>query len=140
LVVGVREYSSGGVDTERFLKVTLFFDGDLSEGEVFQIPSKNVRVVFGSGLSFMPGKSGCYGEAKSGTVSVVGRSVEQLELDVAALFDLKSPLSWNDACNEYMFRSRILAKRYLFEELGAWEGVKSADDSIVAESTPKLSK
>jgi hypothetical protein len=84
----------------------------------------------------MPGKSGFYSEASSGTLTIVGKSLDELELDVAVKFDLKSPLSWNDNCNEYEFRSRVVTKRYQFEQLGAWEGVRDSEDSEVAESVP----
>lgn len=136
LVVGIRQYSDAGVDREVFRKITFVIDHEVADGEVVELPSDRVRVAYGSGLSFMPGKSGCYGQATSGSVSVSRRGMEKLEIHANLRFDLKSPLGWADACEMLEFRSTIVATRSTFEDMGPWEGVRNADDSIISESAP----
>ena len=136
LVVGLRQFTDGAGDGAKFRKVTLFLTEDVREGETLSFPTNRARAVFGSGLSFMPGKSGCYGEAKSGTVTIKRRTQEVLELEIAIQFDLKSPLNWPDACNDGEFAETVIAQRSTMERFGPWEGVRGTEDSVVAESVP----
>lgn len=136
VVVGIRRYSNPGLDRENFRKTTFVVDTDVAVGEVIDISSGRVRAAYGTGLSFMPGKSGCYGQAISGTVSILRNNDEFLELEATIEFDLKSPLGWTDACKNREFHARVVANRLTIKDLGPWEGVKAANDSPVAESVP----
>ncbi|WP_295566441.1 hypothetical protein [uncultured Stenotrophomonas sp.] len=135
-VVGIREYSRSGLDSDRFRKVTFSLPAVLRVGDTIDLSSTDVKAFYSTGLSFMPGKVGCYGSAISGRISVLRNAGRTLELDVQALFDLKSPLQWKGHCSVRAFNERIKAVRLPAERLRAWEGVPGKGDSIIEESLP----
>lgn len=138
IVVGIRRYSDARIDREGFRKITFVIDKDVKDGEVIKIPSDRARAAFGSGLSFMPGKSGCYGEATSGTVSVSRTDMKSLRVNAAVNFHLKSPLDWAGECKSLEFRSSFTAEKLNLEDMGPWEGGRGMDDSLVSESVPSM--
>lgn len=135
-VVGVREYSRSGMDSDRFRKVTFSLPTGLRPGDTIDLPSADAKAFYSTGQSFMPGKTGCYGNATSGRISVRRTSERILEFDVQALFDLKSPLEWKGHCSVRSFNGHIKAVRLPIERLRAWEGVPGKGDSVIEEGVP----
>ncbi|WP_440224171.1 hypothetical protein ACQQ2N_02890 [Dokdonella sp. MW10] len=135
LVVGLRRYSPNRTDREGFLKLTFVIDRGVADGEVVELPSDRVKAAFGSGLSFMPGGSGCHGQATSGTVSFARTGKEALKLHADVVFDLRSAPGWPDHCKPYAFRSELEARRSTLDRMGPWEGVVNGE-SEAEESHP----
>ena len=134
-VIGVREYSDRGLDQERFRKVTFVVPADLKQGDRIELTASETKAFYSTGLSYMPGKAGCYGSAISGSLLITRLETPIIELQVDAVFDLKSPAGYESHCSLREYRTTILAKRKEIGELGPWEGVPG-DADYFEEGTP----
>lgn len=138
-MVATRGYNpGGGVDREIFTKMTFVLDSNLSVGEIVSIPSRRLRIFYSTGLSYMPGKTGCYGQASSGSAIVRQKTNDLVELEFDAVFDLQSPLKWQGDCLERNIKSQVIARMKPLSLLDAWEGVPAEGDSLIAESVPYI--
>lgn len=134
-VVGVREYSAAGLDQERFRKVTFVIGPSIKEGDQLDLAQAGMKAFYSTGLSYMPGNAGCYGNVESGTLNVRSIKDGEIVIEVDALFDLKSPAQSEGHCTLRDYKATIRAVPKKLEDLGPWEGVPG-DASYIDEGTP----
>ncbi len=137
VVVALREYTATKVENERYRKLTLILPPNLAEGDVFSLPEGDIRAFYSTGLSLRPGSTGCYGKAVSGSVEILGKSNDLMQLRINARFDLDSPAGWKDHCKMRELSYELNAIRRPLGQLGAWEGVQAAGDSLISEGSPE---
>lgn len=131
-----RYWSSKRGDDDAFQKLTIYFSVKPIKGEVFQLTGKNVWLFFSSGPSSFPGKAGCYGRAKSGSVKIDNIGEDGVVLEVNANLDLQSLLGWKNMCKGSNIKGKYKAKLVGFEKLNPWYGVKRKNNDIWDESHP----
>ncbi len=136
VVVALREYTATAVENERYRKLTLILPPNLGEGDVFRLPEGDTRAFYSTGLSLRPGSTGCYGKAVSGSVEILRKTSDLMQLRVVARFDLDSPAGWKDHCRMREFSYELNALRRPLGQLGAWEGVPASGDSLISEGVP----
>ncbi len=136
VVVGLREYTATKVENERYRKLTLILPPNLAEGDVFSLSEGDTRAFYSTGLSLRPGSTGCYGKAVSGSVEILRKSNDLMQLRINARFDLDSPAGWQDHCKMREFSYELNAIRRPLGQLGAWEGVPAPGDSLISEGSP----
>lgn len=136
VVVALREYTATKVENERYRKLTLILPPNLAEGDVFSLTEGDIRAFYSTGLSLRPGSTGCYGKAVSGSVEILRKSNDLMQLRINARFDLDSPAGWKDHCKVRELSHELNAIRRPLGQLGAWEGVPAPGDSLVSEGSP----
>jgi len=135
--VALRKYwAPSGVDDDAFEKLTVYFKKRPKVGQTNSIPSPDVFAYFSSGPSSFPGKRGCYGAARKGTVKVVSISNKSVQLDIDIDFDLKSPLGWVNDCKKSNISMIMKADEINIGKLDAWYGRQDSSPSIWDESRP----
>ena len=127
-VIGLREYMDDGLDAEKFRKITLVVNAPLKEGDHIDLLREPNRGFYGTGLSYMPGKAGCYGRLTAGTLTVEKVEAQKVRLQLDAQFELKSPTDFEGACGTLHYNTTIIARQRYLEELGPWEGVPREAD------------
>lgn len=135
-VVALREYTATKIDNERYRKLTLILPPNLAEGDVFSLTEGDTRAFYSTGLSLKPGSTGCYGKAVSGSVEILRKSNDLMQLRINARFDLDSPAGWKDHCKVRELSYELNAIRRPLGQLGAWEGVPAPGDSLISEGSP----
>ncbi|WP_152983921.1 hypothetical protein [Stenotrophomonas pavanii] len=135
-VVALREYTATKIDNERYRKLTLILPPNLAEGDVFSLTEDDTRAFYSTGLSLKPGSTGCYGKAVSGSVEILRKSNDLMQLRINARFDLGSPAGLKDHCKVRELSYELNAIRRPLGQLGAWEGVPAPGDSLISEGSP----
>lgn len=123
-------------DNDAFEKLTLYFAATPEKGQLVDILSGKAWAFFSSGPSSFPGKHGCYGQAKRGTITVEVVSDSQIVVDVDADFDSKSPLGWAGECKAASIHKRFAASYMKFKELTSWIGRNDQRNDPWSESHP----
>ncbi|WP_409460712.1 hypothetical protein ACK1O1_00105 [Stenotrophomonas maltophilia] len=136
VVVALREYTATKVENERYRKLTLILPPNLAEGDVFSLSEGDIRAFYSTGLSLRPGSTGCYGKAVSGSVEILRKSNDLMQLRINARFDLDSPAGWKDHCKMRELSYELNAIRRPLGQLGAWEGAPAPGDSLISEGSP----
>ena len=138
IVVAEHRYSrSWNIDSSIYRKLTIRLPPVIAVGDMFQIENGQAGVFFSEGSAAFAGKRGCYGRADSGSVEVVSVRGRSIRLKVHAVVPQKSPLERRGGCEESVVISQIIkASRRAVDELAAWEGRPSADDSPFSEANP----
>lgn len=136
VVVALREYTATKVENEIYRKLTLILPPNLAEGDVFSLSEGDIRAFYSTGLSLRPGSTGCYGKAVSGSVEILRKSNDLVQLRINARFDLDSPAGWKDHCKMRELSHELNAIRRPLGQLGAWEGVPAPGDSLISEGSP----
>ncbi|WP_312317875.1 hypothetical protein [Stenotrophomonas sp.] len=138
IVVAEHRYGrSWNIDSSTYRKLTIRLPAAIAVGDLLQMESGQAGVFFSEGSAAFAGKRGCYGRAQSGSVEVLAMSVNSIRLKVHAVVSQKSPLEWRGDCDESFVISQIIkASRRAVDELTAWEGRPSADDSPFSEANP----
>lgn len=136
VVVALREYTATKIENERYRKLTLILPPNLAEGDVFSLTEGDIRAFYSTGLSLRPGSTGCYGKAVSGSVEILRKSNDLMQLRINARFDLDSPAGWKDHCKVRELSYELNAIRRPLGQLGAWEGVPAPGDSLISEGSP----
>ncbi|MGF6463511.1 hypothetical protein ACVKU6_001921 [Stenotrophomonas sp. PvP086] len=136
VVVALREYTATKIENERYRKLTLILPPNLAEGDVFSLTEGDIRAFYSTGLSMRPGSTGCYGKAVSGSVEILRKSNDLMQLRINARFDLDSPAGWKDHCKMRELSYELNAIRRPLGQVGAWEGVHAPGDSLISEGSP----
>lgn len=135
VVVALREYTATKVENERYRKLTLILPPNLEEGDVFSLSEGDIGAFYSTGLSLRPGSTGCYGKAVSGSVEILRKSNDLMQLRINARFDLDSPAGWKDHCKMRELSYELNAIRRPLGQLGVWEGVPAPGDSLISEGS-----
>lgn len=131
-----RYFAPHGVDDGAFEKLTIYFKTRPKAGQIISFPSPDTFAYFSSGPSSFPGKHGCYGTARKGTVDVVNISNHSVQLNINIDFDLKSPLGWLNECEKGSIHMVMKATEISRDKLDAWYGKQVSSPSIWEESKP----
>jgi hypothetical protein len=135
--VAFRKYfAPRGIDDGAFEKLTIYFKTGPKAGQINSFPSPDVFAYFSSGPSSFPGKHGCFGTARKGTVKVVSISNQSVQLNIDIDFDLKSPLGWVSECKKASIDMVMKATEISRDKLDAWYGKQVSSPSIWDESKP----
>lgn len=130
LVLAYRRYSQPllpAVDQETFEKLTVLLPSRRSIlSETVPVGSdRDIVAFYARGSSAFPGRSGCFGYAKSGTVKLSGVSENRVRAEVELVFDLESPSGWPQDCGPFVFRRSLLLEHRAVQDLTPWEGTRA---------------
>ncbi len=128
LVVAYRLYEGGREPS--FTKLTIALPLDAKDGDVFKFPSLTTSVFYSTGVSFSPGKSGCFGFAQAGTVAIKQKTSEAIIVDIKVHINASSPLNWPGECTNININKTFAAHVRQYDDLSPWDGVKKDADII----------
>lgn len=134
LVIANRLYERGYEPA--FTKLTISIPETATEGDSFNLPSSIATVFYSTGFSYMPGKSGCYGFAQSGTILIKRRTPEIINIEVNVNINTLSPLEWPGVCKTIRISRSYSADRKAYGELSAWDGVRGKNTDVIDERVP----
>lgn len=136
-IIGYRSISKrSGSDSQGFEKLTIYSNTKLDPGHKYLIPNDGIEIFYSHGLSFMPGKGGCYGKAKSGFFEIANTDKNQIIVNLSMDFEMKSPLNYQGHCSfKKIIKSfEITTKNY--NDLTPWDGQFDSPVNIIDETTP----
>ena len=125
VVLAIREFSSGSLlrtDRAAFRKLTIYLPQTNLRGRINLAEIDGVVAYWSSGSSAMPGKSGCYGYARSGTLDVAGETKDTVTVSISATFDSYSPAGWDKECESYSVQETATFVKRNVQDLTPWEG------------------
>lgn len=137
-VIGIREFTPSRMeDGSRFSKITVSLPEKIVSGQEFVLPSDEASLFFSSGASSFAGKTGCYGYADSGVISILSVDMDYVEVSIDASVNTRSPLNWPGDCGRENIHRTFRADWVGYDSLGAWEGRPSASDTPFDEAHPR---
>ncbi|QEY11183.1 hypothetical protein [Cellvibrio sp. KY-YJ-3] len=131
LVIANRIYERGREPS--FTKVTISLPDKIENGDIFNFSSPDTRLFYSAASSFLPGKSGCFGFAKSGTLIIRQITAETIIVDLSVVVETASPLGWKGICGNISLKKQFTVHHRNYEELSPWDGVKKEDTEVMQE-------
>ena len=124
------------LDSESFRKFTINIPNNVlnAEGEISLAKHRDIVAFWSDGASSFPGKSGCYGYAKGGSIRYDRLSDSMIWMTLDLDFDVISPRGWKGECGEFSIREVFEFSRIDLGSLTTWQG--RPGDHIYDESMP----
>lgn len=135
IAVAVREYDNKP-HWQTFKKLTVFLPKNTKAGDKFHLPQDDIVIFYSLGLSFGPGKSGCFGVVEKGEVEVVSKDEYTIAIRLIGNPTMKRSLNLRDDCNLVQLDKLISAHYKKYEDLSPWDGKINKGASLTEETYP----